>query len=241
MLAVYKLVDGVASATSTVLDMGDTGTGKAGGARHPSALRARRAAVRGRQLRCDPQVPVESELFGHVRGAFGGAERARGPVESAHTGTIFLDEVGDLPLSAQVKLLRTLQGRGEARRLGRTPDCRRPRPRGDERRPQDEDRIGGLPVRPLLPADSSSSCCRRFASAAPTSTSSAYHFVQKCAHRMGREPKRSRTTPWSRSGRTSGLATSVSSSTRWSARSFSRRGHRSTRSTSRSKPSTRRT
>jgi two-component system response regulator HydG len=119
MLAVYKLVDGVASATSTVLILGDTGTGKELVARaiHQRSARAAKPFV---AVNCAaiPKELVESELFGHVRGAFTGAQSARaGLFESAHLGTIFLDEVGDLPLAAQVKLLRTLQ-EGEVKRVG---------------------------------------------------------------------------------------------------------------------------
>ena len=119
MQEVYRLIDGVASATSTVLVLGESGTGKELVARaiHQSSPRANKPFV---TVNCAaiPKDLVESELFGHVRGAFTGAQAARaGLFDSANGGTIFLDEVGDLPLAAQVKLLRTLQ-EGEIKRVG---------------------------------------------------------------------------------------------------------------------------
>jgi DNA-binding NtrC family response regulator len=119
MASVYKLIDGVAAATSTVLIRGESGTGKELVARaiHQNSARAAKAFV---PVNCAaiPRELVESELFGHVRGAFTGAQTARaGLFETAHQGTILLDEVGDLPLAAQVKLLRTLQ-EGEIKRVG---------------------------------------------------------------------------------------------------------------------------
>ncbi len=129
MLAVYRLIEGVATAMSTVLIVGETGTGKELVARavHQRSSRSGKPFV---ALNCAaiPRELVESELFGHVRGAFTGAQTSRaGLFETAHTGTIFLDEVGDLPLAAQVKLLRTLQ-EGEIKRVGadetRTVDVR---------------------------------------------------------------------------------------------------------------------
>jgi two-component system response regulator HydG len=119
MQEVYRLIDGVASATSTVLVLGESGTGKELVARaiHQSSPRGAKPFV---TVNCAaiPKDLVESELFGHVRGAFTGAQAARaGLFEAANAGTIFLDEVGDLPLAAQVKLLRTLQ-EGEIKRVG---------------------------------------------------------------------------------------------------------------------------
>ncbi len=119
MQAVYRLIEGVGSATSTVLILGESGTGKELVARaiHQCSARAQKPFV---PVNCAaiPRELVESELFGHVRGAFTGAQAARaGLFESASGGTLFLDEVGDLPLTAQVKLLRTLQ-EGEVKRVG---------------------------------------------------------------------------------------------------------------------------
>ena len=119
MLAMYRVIDGVASTTSTVLVLGETGTGKELVARaiHQRSQRAARPFV---AVNCAaiPKDLVESELFGHVRGAFTGASAPRaGLFESASGGTLFLDEVGDLPQAAQVKLLRALQER-EIKRVG---------------------------------------------------------------------------------------------------------------------------
>ena len=119
MQAVYRLIEGVAATTSTVLVLGESGTGKELVARavhqHSARSTAPFVAVNCAAI---PRELVESELFGHERGAFTGAHNARaGLFESAHRGTVFLDEVGDLPLPAQVKLLRTLQ-ESEIKRVG---------------------------------------------------------------------------------------------------------------------------
>lgn len=119
MLELMRVIDGVATADSTVLILGESGTGKELVARalHERSRRADRPLV---TVNCAaiPKELVESELFGHVRGAFTGAQTTRGGLfEAANGGTILLDEVGDLPVHIQVKLLRTLQS-GEIRRVG---------------------------------------------------------------------------------------------------------------------------
>jgi two-component system, NtrC family, response regulator AtoC len=119
MREVYALLDKAAQVDATVLLLGETGTGKELAARavhYHSARRARRfVAVNCGAL---PGELVESELFGHARGAFTGAAAAKpGLFEEAQGGTIFLDEVGELPLPAQVKLNRALQEK-EVRRVG---------------------------------------------------------------------------------------------------------------------------
>lgn len=112
-------VDVVAQSDLPVLLMGETGTGKELFAQrvHERSVRAKGPMV---HVNCAalPESLAESELFGHVRGAFSGATSDRaGRFEAARGGTIFLDEVGELPLSIQAKLLRTLQN-GEVQRLG---------------------------------------------------------------------------------------------------------------------------
>jgi PAS domain S-box-containing protein len=119
MLATLQKVTQAAATDATVLLLGETGTGKELLARalHARSNRRDRALVR---IDCTtlPSALVESELFGHEKGAFTGAHETRvGRFEVADGGTVFLDEVGELSLDLQAKLLRVLQ-EGEFRRLG---------------------------------------------------------------------------------------------------------------------------
>jgi len=111
----------VARSDLTVLILGETGTGKGLAARRVHELSARRSEA-FIQVNCGaiPEALVESELFGHEKGAFSGAHaRKPGKIELAAGGTLFLDEIGDMPLEAQVKLLRLLEER-EFERVGGT-------------------------------------------------------------------------------------------------------------------------
>jgi transcriptional regulator with GAF, ATPase, and Fis domain len=119
MLALLRTVAQVADATATVLVRGETGTGKELLARALHVNSSRRHGPFA-TLHCAalPETLLESELFGHVRGAFSGADRDRaGRIASARGGTLFLDEIGEIPLDVQAKLLRFLQS-GEIQRVG---------------------------------------------------------------------------------------------------------------------------
>jgi Nif-specific regulatory protein len=119
MKDVYKSIKQVASSNATVLIRGESGTGKelVAHAIHYQSSRAKKPFIR---INCAaiPETLLESELFGHQKGAFTDAfETKIGKVEAAHGGTIFLDEIGELPTQMQVKLLRFLQER-EISRVG---------------------------------------------------------------------------------------------------------------------------
>ncbi|MEW6720580.1 MAG: nif-specific transcriptional activator NifA [Thermodesulfobacteriota bacterium] len=121
MQAVFGQVDRVSRSSATVILRGESGTGKEmiAGLIHFNSPRANGPFVK---LNCAalPETLLETELFGHARGAFTGAVgEKRGRFELANGGTLFLDEVGDLPLSFQVKLLRVLQER-QFERVGGT-------------------------------------------------------------------------------------------------------------------------
>jgi DNA-binding NtrC family response regulator len=121
MTAVFELVRKAARSDANILVVGESGTGKELIARaiHANSPRATEAFV---PVDCAslPENLLESELFGHEKGAFTGAVKTKpGLIEVAHRGTLFLDEIAELPASLQVKLLRALQER-EIRRVGGT-------------------------------------------------------------------------------------------------------------------------
>lgn len=119
MNGVFELLDQVCDSDSTVLILGETGTGKEliAKAVHEGSKRRKKEMIKVNCATIPPNL-IESELFGHEKGAFTGAtDRRTGKFELADNSTIFLDEIGELPLHLQVKLLRVLQEQ-EIERVG---------------------------------------------------------------------------------------------------------------------------
>ena len=119
MQTLFEYIEKVAPTDSTVLVLGETGTGKELVARnvHQQSMRAGKTLI---SVNCAaiPETLIESELFGYEKGAFTGANASRmGLIEAADGGTLFLDEIGELPMEAQARLLRFIQ-EGEIRRIG---------------------------------------------------------------------------------------------------------------------------
>ena len=155
MVRLRDRVEAAAASDVPVLISGETGTGKDLGARAIHE-RSRRAAAPFVVVNCAaiPETLFESELFGHEKGAFTGADRRRtGRFEAADGGTLFLDEVGELTLGSQAKLLRAIET-STFEPVGSTPHDagRRPRHRRDQPGPGRGHGQRGLPPGPLLPA-----------------------------------------------------------------------------------------
>jgi len=124
MFDVFELISQISDTSSTVLITGETGTGKEQVARaiHESSIEQRPGQFVPINCAAFNENLLESELFGHEKGSFTGADRKRiGRFEQAHGGTLFLDEIGDVPLPMQVKLLRVLQERRFERVGGSDP------------------------------------------------------------------------------------------------------------------------
>ncbi|HUX40834.1 MAG TPA: sigma-54 dependent transcriptional regulator [Rectinemataceae bacterium] len=118
MVAVRRLIAKAAPSPATILLTGESGTGKEVAARSIHSLSGREGPFVAVNIGALPETLLESELFGHEKGAFTGADARRpGLFEAAQGGTLFLDEIGELPLHLQVKLLRAIQER-KVQRLG---------------------------------------------------------------------------------------------------------------------------
>ena len=156
MIEIYKTISKVAPTDATVLIEGETGTGKELIARmiHRNSRRAQQPFV---PVDCGAIAPslLESELFGTLKGAYTGADRDRmGVFEAANNGTVFLDEIGDIELGFQLKLLRFLQER-EIRPLGspRREEGGCARDRGHQSRHAEDGGRGEVPRGPVVPAE----------------------------------------------------------------------------------------
>ena len=154
MQALQETIRRVARSDSTVLISGDSGTGKELIARliHQQSARSQNRFV---QVNCAaiPDELIESELFGHEKGSFTGAyEKKIGKFESAHRGSIFLDEIGDLSLKAQAKVLRVLE-EGEVQPVG-SPEIKKVNVRviaATNKNLEEEIQKGQFPRGPLFP------------------------------------------------------------------------------------------
>lgn len=120
MDAISAAIEQIAGSSLSVLVLGESGTGKEVVAREIHQKSDRNGMFSAVNCAALPENLIESELFGYKKGAFSGADRDKtGLIQAAHGGTLLLDEIGDMPLSAQAKLLRVLQSR-EVLRVGAT-------------------------------------------------------------------------------------------------------------------------
>ena len=228
MQEIFRSIERIGKVSSTVLLTGESGTGKELIARaiHFASIRRDKKFV---SINCGalPESLLESELFGHERGAFTGAVREkRGLFQEADGGTFFLDEISETTPTMQVKLLRAIQeklirkGRRQRRDLGR-----RPHHRGDQQGPDRPGRGGKVPRGPLLPHQrhpdpaASPAIAHRGHSAADLAL---HRASLQGAEDPGKERSRSRRCASSR--RTRGRETCASSRTPSSGRSPWRRG-----------------
>ena len=150
---VVRLISVYAPLDETILITGENGTGKEKVARAVHSLSGRRGPFIPVNCGAIPHDLLESELFGHEKGSFSGAIRDKvGLVQAAANGTIFLDEIGDLPFKLQVKVLRFLQeSEVQARWQQPLGQSERPRDCGDERRSRASDRVWRVPRGFVLP------------------------------------------------------------------------------------------
>ena len=181
-----------AATDTTVLLEGESGTGKELFARALHAL-SPRADGPFVAINCAaiPETLLETELFGHEKGAFTGASaRKPGKFELAHRGTLFLDEIGDLPLSLQAKILRALEEKRFERVGGtRAAPGRRARRRGDESAPQGRGRGASVPRGSVFPpVGVSDHRSRRCASGPATSPTLARYFIDRFCRDLNKKP-----------------------------------------------------
>ena len=153
----------VAPTDLSVLVTGESGVGKEF---FPQVIHAYSARKHNKYIAVNcgaiPEGTIDSELFGHEKGSFTGATESRkGYFEEADGGTIFLDEVAELPHSTQVRLLRVLQRRVHPCRFIEDAEDERTRRGGDQHQPADGHQGGTLPGRPLLPAQHGTDICSR--------------------------------------------------------------------------------
>jgi len=188
MQKIFEMVNVVAATDATILIEGATGTGKDLLAKviHSTSRRSDKPFVK---VNCAaiPDNLLESEMFGYVKGAFSGAERDKtGRFQEADSGTIFLDEIGDLPLGLQAKLLRVLEDQ-EFYRLGSRHTVRRTHNLGFESQFREPRCKRAFQRRPLLPLEFISYCPSR-TQRPPGGSSHTHRAYFKTSQRCQRKP-----------------------------------------------------